>query len=46
MLMMRRNGRPRSDCDGVGFGSMPFAGQRRESTGQTQMARDVDFDLF
>jgi hypothetical protein len=32
-VMMRRNGKARSDCDGVGFGSMPYAGQRRTGSG-------------
>ena len=44
-VMMRRSGRTRSECDGVGFGAMPFAGQRRERSGE-QMAKGIDFDLF
>jgi hypothetical protein len=43
-IMMRRSGKPRSDCDGVGFGNMPFAGQRADGRGQSQVARNVDFD--
>jgi hypothetical protein len=44
-IMMRRQGRTRSECDGVGFGNMPFAGQRRERS-QGEVARGLDFDLF
>jgi hypothetical protein len=44
-IMMRRSGRTRSECDGVGFGSMPFAGQKRDRS-QRQVARGMDFDLF
>jgi hypothetical protein len=45
-IMMRRSGKPRSEIDGVGFGNMPYAGQRRVSGGGPQMAHGVDFDLF
>jgi len=39
-VMMRRSGKPRLECDGVGFGSMPYAGHRRdEGHRQTQFAR-------
>jgi hypothetical protein len=44
-IMMRRSGRARSECDGVGFGAMPFAGQRRERSGP-QLAKGLDFDVF
>jgi hypothetical protein len=44
--MMRRHGRPRADCDGIGYGSMPYAGQRRGRSRELQMASGVDFDLF
>jgi phage terminase large subunit-like protein len=44
-IMMRRSGRARSECDGVGFGTMPFAGQRRAPSGP-KMAKGVDFNLF
>jgi phage terminase large subunit-like protein len=43
--MMRRQGRTRSECEGVGFGNMPFAGQRREHS-QGEIARGLDFNLF
>jgi phage terminase large subunit-like protein len=43
--MCRRQGRARSECDGVGYGAMPFAGQRRASSGQ-QYAKGLDFNLF
>jgi hypothetical protein len=43
--MMRRSGRPLLDCEGIGYGPMPWAGQRRSSNEQ-QIARGVEFDLF
>jgi phage terminase large subunit-like protein len=45
-VMMRRSGRPLLDCEGVGFGPMPFAGQRRASNGEPQLARGINFDVF
>jgi Terminase RNaseH-like domain len=45
-IMMRRNGKARSDCEGVGFGSMPYAGQRRDRSAEPQIAKGLDFDLF
>jgi hypothetical protein len=44
-IMMRRQGRTRSECDGVGFGNMPSVGQRRDRSGQ-QIARGLDFNVF
>ena len=44
-VMMRRSGRTRSECDGVGFGTMPFAGQRRDRS-RGDIARGLDFNLF
>ena len=44
-MMMKRQGRAPSECDGVGFGAMPYAGQRRSSQG-VQIASGVDFDPF
>jgi hypothetical protein len=44
-VMMRRQGRTRSECEGVGFGSMPFAGQRRDRSEQRHAA-GLDFNLF
>jgi phage terminase large subunit-like protein len=44
-IMMRRSGKALSECDGVGYGNMPYAGQRRASSGQ-QYARGLDFDVF
>jgi hypothetical protein len=44
-VMMRRQGRTRSECDGVGFGNMPFAAQRRDRSGP-QIAHGMDFNLF
>ena len=33
-----------SDCDGIGYGPMPFAAQRRSSG--PQIAEGSDFDVF
>src|SRR6516165_9906807 len=44
-VMMRRQSRTRSECDGVGFGTMPFAGQRRDRS-EGQFANGMDFNLF
>ena len=44
-VMMRRSGRTRSECDGIGYGTQPYAGQRRER-GEQQVARGLDFNLF
>ena len=45
-IMMRRSGQPRSGVDGVGFGAMPFAGQRAHRGFEQQVAKNVDFDVF
>jgi phage terminase large subunit-like protein len=45
-VMMKRSGKPCSECEGVGFGNMPFAGQRADRSGQQQVARNVDFDVW
>jgi hypothetical protein len=51
-IMMKRHGKQRSECDGIGFGNMPYAGQRRDSSAPAQFARgtpshpDGDFDVF
>jgi hypothetical protein len=42
---MRRQGRTRSECEGVGFGNMPFAAQRRDRSGQRHAA-GLNFNLF
>jgi phage terminase large subunit-like protein len=44
-VMCRRQGRARSECDGVGFGAMPFAGQRRDRS-EGQYAKGLDFNVF
>ena len=44
-IRMRRHGKPLDECEGVGFGPMPFAGQRRTSPG-AQVPDGVDFDVF
>ena len=45
-VMMKRSGKPCSECEGVGFGNMPFAGQRANHSYEQQVARNVDFDVF
>jgi hypothetical protein len=51
-IMMRRNGKPLSDCEGIGFGPQPYAAQRSQGNRQTQFARgtanhpDGEFDIF
>jgi phage terminase large subunit-like protein len=45
-IMSKRHGRALSECEGIGFGPMPYAGQRRASSGAPQIARDLDFDVF
>jgi hypothetical protein len=46
-IMMRRLGKSISECDGVGFGSMEYAGQRRANrSAESQLATGIDFDLF
>jgi len=51
-IMMRRHGKALSACDGIGFGNMPYAGQRRERSGEQQFARgtplhpDGEYDIF
>ena len=46
-IMMKRSGKPLSECDGVGYGHaiMPFAGQYRDRSCEPKMARGIDFDL-
>jgi phage terminase large subunit-like protein len=45
--MMRRLGKPRLECDGIGFGAMPYAGHRAEhSHSEPQLARGLDFDCW
>ena len=44
-IMSRRKGKPLSECGGVGFGPMQFAGQRAASR-EPRLARGIDFDLF
>ena len=49
-IMMRRSGKPHSECDGIGFSNMPYASQRRDSSVSTQFARGTPsndpFDVF
>jgi phage terminase large subunit-like protein len=42
-IMMRRSGKALSACEGVGFGNMPFAGQRPERRTGSTMAKGLDF---
>jgi phage terminase large subunit-like protein len=46
-IMMRRFGKPRSECAGVGFGTAPYAYQQpgRSST-QPRFASGIEFPLF
>jgi hypothetical protein len=46
-IMMKRSGKPLSECDGVGYGHamMPYAGQHRDRSREPKMARGIDFDL-
>jgi hypothetical protein len=45
-IMMRRQGKPLSDCDGIGYGNMPLAGQLRARSGEQQFASGLDLDVF
>ena len=45
-VMMKRNGKPLAECDGIGYGAMPFAGQRRAGSGEVQIAADMDIPLW
>jgi phage terminase large subunit-like protein len=45
-VMMRRSGKPLSDCDGIGYGAAPYARQRRDSGRDQQLAAGLDFDVF
>ena len=46
-IMMKRYGKALSDCEGIGYGAMPFAGQNRGSGGgDSRIATGVDFDVF
>ena len=44
--MSRRFGRAIAETDGVGFGPMPYAGQRRGDSGEVQIAADMDIPLW
>jgi phage terminase large subunit-like protein len=44
-IMMRRQGKPRSECDGIGFGPSRFAQQTRDRSAEPTMAKGIDFDL-
>ncbi len=45
-IMMKRLGKPLADYDGIGFGAMPYAGQRRDRSGDATLAQGIDFDVF
>lgn len=45
-IMMRRSGVALSACQGIGYGSMPMAGQRQTLSGHQEIASGVDFDVF
>ncbi|WP_445215680.1 terminase large subunit domain-containing protein [Bradyrhizobium sp. Pa8] len=44
-IMMRRQGKALHECDGIGYGAMPFAEQRRRDTGG-DIAKGLNFDVF
>ena len=50
--MMRRSGKARSECEGIGFGPLPYAGQQRASGPGSGFAIGTpnhpggEFDLF
>jgi Terminase RNaseH-like domain len=50
-IMMRRQGKPLTECDGIGYGNMPYARQHAERSG-SQFARgtaghpDGEFNVF
>jgi hypothetical protein len=44
--MMRRSGKLRSECDGIGGSGLPFAGRHADRSGAMQVAKNVDFDLW
>jgi phage terminase large subunit-like protein len=43
--MSRRLGKPLAEVDGVGYGNLPYAGQRRDRSREPTMASGLDFDL-
>jgi hypothetical protein len=43
-VMMKRNGKARLECQGVGYGTMPYAGHRPEGRHRTQ--RNDRWDIF
>jgi phage terminase large subunit-like protein len=45
-IMMRRYGKSRSECEGIGYGRMAYAGQRRDRSREPQSAKGLDFNLF
>jgi len=45
-FMMRRQGKPRHECDGVGYGNLPYAAQRRDHSAEPTVAKNVNFDVF
>jgi hypothetical protein len=38
-IMMKRLGKPLTEYDGVGFGAMAYAGQRRGRSGEATLAK-------
>jgi Terminase RNaseH-like domain len=45
-IMMRRHGKMLDDCDGIGYGPLPYSAQRLGRCQETQIAEGTDFDLF
>ena len=45
-VMMRRSGKPLSECEGIGYGNMTYARQVRQPRADSGMCSGLDFDLF
>lgn len=45
-IMMRRQGKMLDDCDGIGYGPLPYSTQRLGRRQEVQIAEGADFDLF
>ena len=43
--MMKRGGKPINECDGIGYGPLPYAAQRRRGR-EPIMCEGRNFDLF
>jgi hypothetical protein len=45
-IMMRRSGKMLSDCDGIGYGGLALANQRRHRSDPPPRATGLNFDLW